>query len=109
MYSKSQTSLSNVIFENYENMSFHLDTLSWFRANQSMFLLSNTAWLVKKTQILIAQSLIWPDPNIYPPGTTIISDYLFTGHGNLVIYLQISPKKVLLVTSGSDYFSASFA
>ena len=44
-----------------------------------------------------------------PPGTTIISDYLFTGHENLVIHLQILQKMFFVVTSGSNYISASFA
>jgi hypothetical protein len=33
------------------DMSLHSDTLSWFRANQSLFLLFNTVYLVEKQQI----------------------------------------------------------
>ena len=110
MYSKSQTLLSNVILKNYENM-FHFRHLNMISSKPVHVLLSNAAWLVEKTQILIAQSLIWLDTNIYPPppGTTIISDYLFTGHENLVIHLQILQKMFFVVTSGSNYISASFA
>jgi hypothetical protein len=32
----------------------HSDTLSWFRANQSLLFLLNTAWLAKKQQISIS-------------------------------------------------------
>ena len=33
---------------NWNNMSPHSDTLSWFRANQSLLFLLNAAWLAEK-------------------------------------------------------------
>ena len=35
------------------NISLHLDTLSWFRANKSLFFLLNAAFLAEKQQIQI--------------------------------------------------------
>jgi hypothetical protein len=43
------------------DMSPHSDTLSWFRANQSLIFLLNAACLVEKQQIPILLSLVWPD------------------------------------------------
>jgi hypothetical protein len=40
------------------NMLHHLDTLSWFRVNQSLLFLLKAAFL-KKQKILILQSLFW--------------------------------------------------
>ena len=42
------------------DMSPHSDTLSWFRANQSLLFLLNVACLAEKQQIPILQSLVWP-------------------------------------------------
>ena len=43
------------------DMSLYSDTLFWFRANQSLFLLLNAACLAVKQQIPILMSLVWPD------------------------------------------------
>jgi hypothetical protein len=43
------------------DMSPHSDTLFWFWANQSLIFPLNAASLVKKQQIPILQSLVWPD------------------------------------------------
>ena len=43
------------------DMSPHSDTLSWFRANQSLIFLLNAVCLVEKQQIPILLSLVWPD------------------------------------------------
>ena len=42
-------------------MSPHSDTLSWFRANQSLQFLFNAACLTERQQIPILWSLVWPD------------------------------------------------
>jgi hypothetical protein len=47
-------------------MSLHLDTLFWFRANQSLLFLLNDAFLVEKQQIPILHSFVWPDLGSYP-------------------------------------------
>ena len=47
------------------------DTLSWFRSNQSLLFLLNTACLAEKQQILILWSLIWPDRGSNPRTTTL--------------------------------------
>jgi hypothetical protein len=51
-------------------MSLHSDTLFWFRANKSVFLLLNVAWLAEKQQIpifFIVFGLTQPglEPTIY--------------------------------------------
>ena len=43
------------------DMSLHLDTLSWFRANQPLLFLHNAACLEEKQQIPILLYLVWPD------------------------------------------------
>ena len=52
-------------------MSPHSDTLSWFRANQSLLFLLNAVYSVEKQQIPELYSLVWPDlgskPTIYHP------------------------------------------
>jgi hypothetical protein len=52
-------------------MSPHLDTLSWFRANQSFLFLLNAACLAEKQQIPILQSFVWPDRCSNPRSTTL--------------------------------------
>jgi hypothetical protein len=48
------------------DMSLHLDTLFWFRANQSLLFLLNDAFLAEKQQISILYSFVWPDWGSYP-------------------------------------------
>ena len=43
------------------DISPHSDTLSWFRANQSLLFLLGAACLVEKQQISILKSLVWSD------------------------------------------------
>ena len=43
------------------DMSLHSDTLSWLRANQSLFFLFNATCLVEKQYIPILYSLVWRD------------------------------------------------
>ena len=52
-------------------MSLHLDTLSWFRANQSLLFLLNAAFLAEKQQIPILLSLVWPDQGSNQRSTTL--------------------------------------
>ena len=42
-------------------MSFHSDTLSWFRTNKYFFLLIKAVWFVEKKEIPSVYSLVWPD------------------------------------------------
>jgi hypothetical protein len=53
------------------DMSLHSDTLFWFRANQSLLFLLNTAWLAEKQHIPILKSLVWPDWGSNPRSTTL--------------------------------------
>jgi hypothetical protein len=43
------------------DLLLHSDTLFYFQANQTLLFLLNVACLVKKQQMPILQSLIWPD------------------------------------------------
>jgi len=43
------------------DMLLHSDTLSWFWANQSLFLLLKGVWLAEKYQIPIVYSFVWRD------------------------------------------------
>jgi hypothetical protein len=43
------------------DISFHSDTLFWFRANQSLLFLLNAACVAEKQHIPILKSLVWPD------------------------------------------------
>jgi hypothetical protein len=52
-------------------MSLHLDTLFWFRANQSLLFLLNAACLAEKQQIPILKSLAWPDLGSNPRSTAV--------------------------------------
>ena len=53
------------------DISPHWDTLSWFRAHQSLLLLLSGARLAEQQQILIAYSLVSPDPGSNPPSTAL--------------------------------------
>ena len=53
------------------DMSPHLDTLFWFRANQSLLFLLNAACFAEKHQIPIVQSLLWPDRDSNLQSTTL--------------------------------------
>ena len=52
-------------------MSSYSDTLSWFRANQYLLFLLNTACLAEKRQIPILYFLVWPDPCSNPRSTAL--------------------------------------
>jgi hypothetical protein len=52
-------------------ISPHSDTLSWFRANQSLIFLLNATCLSEKQQIPMSKSLIWPDRGSNPRSTTL--------------------------------------
>ena len=58
------------------------DTLSWFRANQSLIFLLKTAWLVKNQQIPISLSLVWPDLGLTPRSTSLQQTYPLLNHKN---------------------------
>jgi hypothetical protein len=61
------------------DMSFHLDTLFWFRANQSLLFLLNATCLAEKQQIPILKSLVCPDPGSNPRSTALeASTLIFT-------------------------------
>ena len=53
-------------------MSLKSDTLSWFSANQSLLLLPNDTYLVKKLQLPIWLSLVWLDKGLNPQSSTLI-------------------------------------
>jgi hypothetical protein len=53
------------------DMALHSDTLSWFRANQSLLFLLNAACWAEKQQIPILYSLVWPDRGSNPRSTTL--------------------------------------
>jgi hypothetical protein len=53
------------------DMSPNSDTLSWFRANQSLLFLLMSACLVNKQQIPSLYSLVWPDRCSNPRSTTL--------------------------------------
>ena len=48
------------------DMSLHLDTLFWFRSNQSLLFLLNAACLAEKKQIPILKSLVFNRPGLEP-------------------------------------------
>jgi hypothetical protein len=52
-------------------MSVHSDTLSWFRANQSLLFLFTAACLAEKQHIHIALPLVWPDRGSNPRSTIV--------------------------------------
>jgi hypothetical protein len=58
------------------DMSLHSDTLSWFRANQSLPFLLNATWLAEKQQIPLLYSLVWPDWGSNPRSTAIEASML---------------------------------
>ena len=47
----------------------HLDTFSWFQANQSWLFLLNAVCLGEKQQIQILKSLVWIDQGLNPRST----------------------------------------
>ena len=47
-------------------MSLHLDTLLWFRTNQSLLFLFNATFLAEKQQIPILLSLAFTRPGLEP-------------------------------------------
>ena len=53
------------------DMWLHSDTLSWFRANQSLLFLLNAVCLAEKEQIPILWSLVWSDRGLNPQSTTL--------------------------------------
>ena len=53
------------------DMSLHSDALSWFRVNQSLIFLLNTACLADYQQIPISLSLVWPVRGSKPRFTTL--------------------------------------
>ena len=59
-------------------MSPHLDKLSLFRANPSLFLLLNAACFAEKQQILMLQFLVWPDQGYNPWSTTLDASTLIS-------------------------------
>ena len=52
------------------NTLSHSDTLSWFRAKQSVLFLLNSACLEEKQQISSLLSLVWLDRDSYPQSKT---------------------------------------
>ena len=65
-------------------MLLPLDTLSWFRGNQSLLLLLNDAYLAEKQQIpIIVFGLTWHvlEPNIYCTG----GENAYTTKGNIIL------------------------
>jgi hypothetical protein len=52
-------------------MSAHSDTLSWFRANQSLLFLLDAVCLAEKQQIPILLSLVWPNQGSNPRPTAL--------------------------------------
>ena len=62
------------------DMSLHSDTLFWFRANQSLFLLLHAAWLAEKQQIPILKSLVWHERGSNPRSTTLRANILTINH-----------------------------
>ena len=57
-------------------MSLHSDTLSWFRANQSLLFLLNAVCLAEMQQIPIVWSLIWTDRASNPRSTALEANTL---------------------------------
>ena len=51
------------------DMSLHSDTLFWFRANQFLLFLRNSACLAEEQQIPILLSLVWPNRDSNPRST----------------------------------------
>ena len=49
----------------------HTDTLSWFRANLSLILLLNAAYLAENQQIPIIKCVVWPE-SISNPRSTVL-------------------------------------
>jgi hypothetical protein len=65
LYSTNTLSWIFIVLTHWNNshridMSPHSDILSWFQANQSLFILLNAAGLAEKQQIPILESLVWP-------------------------------------------------
>ena len=59
------------VLAHWNNSTPHLDTLFWFRVNQSLLLLLSAACLAAKQQIPILSSLVWPDRGSNPRSTAL--------------------------------------
>ena len=58
------------------DMSLHLDTLFWFRANHSLLFPLNAECLAEMQQIPILYSLVWPDRGSNPRSTALETNTL---------------------------------
>jgi hypothetical protein len=71
------------------NMSLRSDTLSWFRANQSLLFLLNAACLAEKQQISILSSSVLPDRSWNPRPTALdiaIIRHVESQYSNMVVH-----------------------
>ena len=77
----------------WEDMLFHLDTLSWFKVNQSLLFLLNAVCFVEKQQIQILQSLVWPEWGSDPLSTSLVEH---TNHNTTDAVLRMNETKSYL-------------
>jgi hypothetical protein len=54
------------------DISPYSDTLSWSRANQTLFVILNAVCLAENQQIPILRSLVWSDRGSNPQSTTLL-------------------------------------
>ena len=60
------------------DMPSHTDTVSWFRANQTLLVLLSATSLAEKQQIPILWSLVWPDQCSNPRSAELVASILTT-------------------------------
>ena len=88
-------------------MSLHSDTLYWFRANQSLLLFLNAAYLAEKQQIqILAFGLTWSglEPTIYRTRgeqsnhytTDVVRDMIWRYELNSQKYMQTFKNSTIL-------------
>jgi hypothetical protein len=77
------------------DVSLHSDTLSWFKANQSLLFLLNAACLAEKQQIPILQSSVWSDLWSNPWSTTLTESTLTLTPLMWSLYIIISNKSTI--------------
>jgi hypothetical protein len=97
-YKSNTVSLIFIVLVHWNNslqvdMSLHSDTLFWFRANQSLFLLRNTLCSAEKQQIPILRFLIWPEKSSNPQSSALDTSTLTnTPPMQLVLHYKEPPR-----------------
>ena len=88
------------------DMSLHSDTLSWFRANQSLLFLLNDACLLEKLQIL--KTLVWPDQDSNSRSTVLEASLLTITPSMRLLYIYIYVWKLNQTVLEFDFWAVKF-